>query len=423
MSVHDKLFEQFPPVSTADWMNKIISDLKKADLAERITRTTSEGFEVKPFYRQEDTDLIPFTSVMPGEFPYVRGINRNGNNWLVRQNIVVEDYPAANKKSLDILMKGVDSLGFSISDPDSISEINIETLLKGIDIGCIEINFQPNGKAREILDSLLKSAGRQGVALPGIRGAIEADPLGRLMMNGSLCLPNEAAFDFLASMTADSSGLPHFRTIAVNGSIFKNAGTDIVKELAFTLSLGNEYMSQLTSRGISTDLAASKIGFCFGTGPDYFFEIAKLRAARLLWSTIVSGYNPEKAESSVMNIHCITGRRNKKAEEMHINILRTQTEAMSAVLGGTDSLTVEPFDISFRAPDEFSERIARNQQLILKEEAYFEKVADPLGGAYYLEKLTSLIAENSWRLFLEVEEKGGFEKALNKGYFKNIIVR
>jgi methylmalonyl-CoA mutase len=256
-----------------------------------------------------------------------------------------------------------------------------------------------------------------------VRGAIETDPLGRLMINGSLCISLDAGLDYLTSLTEDASFLPHFRTIRVNGSNFTNAGTDIVKELAFTLSMANEYMLQLTQRGISSDMAASKIGFCFGTGSNYFFEIAKLRAARLLWSVIVSAYKPENSSSSVMDIHSITSRWNKSAENPHTNLLRTQTEAMSAVLGGTDSLTVEPFDIVFRQPDEFSERIARNQQLILKEEAYFDKVADPAGGSYYIENLTSLIADTAWKLFLEVEEQGGFIEALNKEFFKKVISR
>jgi methylmalonyl-CoA mutase len=251
-----------------------------------------------------------------------------------------------------------------------------------------------------------------------IHGAIEADPLGRLMLNGSLCIPEEAGFDYLASLTESSAVLPNFRTIHLSASNFSNAGADIVQELAFGISMGNEYLVQLTARGLSAGLAASKIRFSFGVGSAYFPEIAKLRAARLLWSTVMNGFLPGNTEGSVMDIHSVTGRWNKTIKDPYNNMLRTQTEAMSAILGGTDSLTVEPFDIVIRQPDEFSERIARNQQLILKEESYFDKVADPSAGSYYIEMLTQLIADNAWKLFVETEEQGGFLSALKSGFIQ-----
>jgi methylmalonyl-CoA mutase len=179
--------------------------------------------------------------------------------------------------------------------------------------------------------------------------------------------------------------------------------------------MGSEYLTQLTGRGLSADIAASKIRFSFGIGSNYLSEIAKLRAARLLWSVITNGFQPADRESIKMDIHCVTSEWNKTVQDPYVNLLRTQTEAMSAILGGADSLTVEPFDITFRKPDEFSERIARNQQLILKEESYFDKVADPAAGSYYIEYLTYLIAENTWKLFLEIEEKGGFLSSQKSG--------
>lgn len=421
MSEKKRLFEEFPPVSTEKWMNKISADLKGADFNEKLIWKTAEGFDVKPFYRSEDVEHLLNISAEPGEFPYIRGAGKNGNNWLIRQNIDVEDYRFANSKAQDILTKGVDSLGFEIPDPESITEKNIETLLNGINLDEVEINFHSNGKAREIIDYFIKSARKNNCDLSKIRGTIEADPLGRLMTSGKLCIPLGEGLEYLTALTRDASILPYYRTILVNGSTFTNTGKEIVKELGLTLSMANEYMNQLTERGITSDVAASRISFCFGTGSNYFFEIAKLRAARFLWSVIVSAYKTQKSSSAIMKIHCITSRWNKRVEDPHTNLLRTQTEAMSAILGGTDSLTVEPFDIIFRHPDEFSERIARNQQLILKEEAYFDKVADPAGGSYYVEKLTSLIADSAWKLFIQTEEQGGFIEALNKEYFNSLI--
>ena len=337
MSQQEKLFDQFPPVTTKEWMDKITADLKGADFDKKLVWKTKEGFNLKPFYRKEDTEILPFIDSLPGDFPYIRGNRKNGNSWFIRQNIEVTDYQEANKKALDILMKGIDSLGFVINDPDSINEKNINSLLKDIHFESVEINFLSNGKAKELLENVITAFSKTDSVLSKIKGSVEADPLGRLMINGTLCIPVESGLDYLASLTEMASSLPHFRTIRVNGSSFTNAGCDIVKELALSLSMANEYMSQLTGRGISSDLAASKICFNFGTGSNYFFEIAKLRAARLLWAMVVSAYESKDAESSIMNINSITSKWNKTVYDPYVNLLRTQTEAMSAALGGCDS--------------------------------------------------------------------------------------
>jgi len=414
----EKLFDQFPPVTTKEWMDKIHADLKGADFNKKLVWKTNEGFEVKPFYRMEDIETLMYINTMPGEFPYIRGAKIKNNNWYVRQNIEVSDYSGANLKALTILMKGIDSLGFIITDPESVNEKNFRILLKDIHIEIIEINFLCNGKAKEILDLIIKITTERELDPVKLCGAIEADPIGRLMGNGKLCVPVEEGFDYLASLTGSAKAFPNFRTVHLNASHFNNSGADIVQELAFGISMGSEYITQLTERGISADIAASKIRFSFGIGSDYFPEIAKLRAARLLWSVVINGFQPAHSKSIKMDIHCVTSEWNKTEYDPYVNMLRTQTEAMSAILGGTDSLTVEPYDIAFRKPDEFSERIARNQQLILKEEAYFDKVADPAGGSYYIENLTYLIADNAWKLFLEVEDQGGFLSALKSGFIR-----
>ena len=227
--------------------------------------------------------------------------------------------------------------------------------------------------------------------------------------------------NYLAKLVEQASSLPAFRVIQVDAFHFNNSGADIVTELAFGLSMGNEYLSAMTARGIDATFVASKIRFSFGTGSNYFMEIAKLRAARFLWSVIAQSYSITDKESAKMNIHCVTSEWNKTIYDPYVNLLRTQTEAMSAILGGTDSLTVEPFDIVFKSPDDFSERIARNQQLLLKEEVHFDKIADPASGSYYIENLTSLIIENSWKLFIELEESGGFLQSLKAGLVQKKI--
>ncbi len=413
---NEKLFDQFPPVSTEEWMLKINEDLRDADFNEKLVWKTGEGFEVMPFYRKEDLENLLYINTLPAEYPYTRGTQSKDNNWRVRQNIEVSDFPAANRKATDILEKGVDSIGFMIIDPDSVNEKNFGILLENLPLEEIEINFYCNGMAKEILAILFKAAKERGMDPLKITGAIEADPIVRLIINGKLCIPVEAGFDYLAELTSSSSSLQNFRTIHLNAAHFVNNGAGIVKELAYGISIGSEYLAQLTERGVDAVTAASRIRFSFGTGSEYFPEIAKLRAARLIWSAVTKGYGISEEEHVKMDIHCVTSKKNKRENDPYSNMLRTQTEAMSAILGGTNSLTVDPFDITFNQPDEFSGRIARNQQLILKEESFFDKVIDPAGGSYYIENLTHLIAERSWKLFVDIEQRGGFLDSLKSGF-------
>jgi methylmalonyl-CoA mutase len=426
-----KLFEQFPPVTGKEWIDKITSDLKGADFNKRLVWKTGEGFDMMPFYRREDLeDLYHMDYFLPllvrGDTidrSRSKGIPSTGNQWLVRQNIKVTDYSVANKKALEILMKGIDSLGFIIEDPETINEKNLKLLLEGIDPDGTEINFLSGGKAKEIISLLIKIAGENGIKKSLLRGTVEADPLSRLMLNGTLCIPVEAGFDYLASLTKENAGLLYYRNIQVNGSNFVNAGSGAVQELAFAISMAVEYLSQLTDRGLKPEDVASKMRFSFGIGPRYFIEIAKLRAARILWSLVTDAFKPASPIALRMEMHCVTSEWNTTIYDPYVNMLRTQTEAMSAILGGTDSLTVNSFNSAFSEPSEFSERIARNQQLILREEAYFDKVCDPASGSYYIENLTKLIAESAWKLFLEIEDSGGFYSALKSGIIQEKIER
>jgi methylmalonyl-CoA mutase len=421
MSMKEKLFDQFPPVSTKQWMDKISADLKGADFNSKLVWKSGMGIDVMPFYRQEDIKNLKYVNSLPGQIPFIRGKRTGSNAWKIRQNITVTDYSAANLKALGILESGVDSIGFYISDPGSVNELNLKVLLKCIDPEAVELNFLSDGMAKELAGLFTDFIIKNGYSPAKVTGAIEADPLSRLMLNGTLCIPVERSFDYLASVAGLISSLPYFRAVHLNASNFMNAGGDIVQELAFAISMGAEYMTRLTNRGIKAEQAATKIRFSFGTGSEFFPEVAKLKAARLLWAAVVSRFQAGQKAAGEMEIHCVTTRWNKTEKDAYTNILRTLTEAMSAILGGADSLTVEPFDIVFREPDEFSERIARNQQLILREESWFGKVTDPSGGSYYIEKLTRLIAEKAWELFIEVEGHGGFVEALTKGVIQKKI--
>lgn len=424
-----KLFEQFPPVTTKEWNDRINTDLKGADFNRKLVWKTKEGFDVLPFYRKENMPGIKHAGYVMELRNFHQSddnagkMARPGNEWLVRQDIHVTDYETANVKAHSVLEKGADSLGFLIDDPISVSGKNFELLLKNLSAEKHEINFFSNGKAREILQFIKENCERQGTDLSEVRGCIETDPLGRLMINGTLCIPVDEGLNYLSALAQESLTLPRYRIVQVNGTNFCNSGADAVTELAFSISMGVEYLDQLTDRGLRAGQAASNIRFSFGTGSDYFMEIAKLRAARILWSLIRDGYDPDERESFRMEIHCSTSKWNATAYDPYVNMLRTQTEAMSAILGGTDSLTVNNYDIAFADPGEFSERIARNQQLILREEAYFDKVADPAAGSYYIENLTALVADHAWKLFLETEERGGFLEALKHGFIRDKIRR
>jgi len=423
-------------VTKQEWIDKIVADLKGADFSRKMVWRTGEGFDVMPFYMREDLHKLNYVNCIvpllfsgrenPGKNDapgFSAGKNPDGkaNSWLVRQNIRVAAYREANGTARSLLKRGVDSLGFIIEDPLSVNMENLSILLDGINPHDAEINFLSDGKAREIISILYEFYGEDMSKLKNLRGAVEADPLGRLLLNGTLCIPVEAGMDYLAELTRDTLKLPRYRNININGSYFTNAGTGPARELAFTLSMAVEYLSQLTDRGIKPEDAASRIRFSFGTGSDYFMEIARLRAARLLWAAVEKGYGAQHDGNFRMEIHCITGRWNSTILDPYVNMLRTQTGAMSAVLGGTDSLTVNPFDTAYSKPGEFSERIARNQQLILKEEAFFDRVADPAAGSYYIENLTALVAENAWKLFLELEAEGGFLNSLYKGRIQDAL--
>lgn len=431
VSKQKKLFEQFPPVTTREWIDKINADLKGADFNTKMVWKTGEGFDAMPFYRREDLENLNhvkgFGKLLEHAYKKPNIVYEKSKyvdkTWLVRQDIEVSDYRISNARALDILMKGVDSIGFIIKDPGPVTEENLTLLLDNIIPEGSEINFLSEGKAREIIDFLIRIYEKRGISPDTLKGAVEADPLGRLMMNGTLCIPVGAGFDYLASLTEETSQLPQYRNIQINGSNFRNAGSGIVQELGFSISMAVEYLSQLTDRGISPITAASRIRFSFGTGTDYFMEIAKLRAARILWSLIADAYGFTGTPGSRMEIHSVTSRWNATIFDPYVNMLRTQTEAMSAVLGGTDSLTINHFDIAFDKPDEFSERIARNQQLILREEAFLGRVTDPASGSYYIENLTSMLADNAWKLFLETEEKGGFLSALRSGIIQENVER
>ncbi len=414
----EKLFSDFPGVSTEAWMEKITADLKGADFEKKLVWKTNEGFKVKPFYRQEDLEGLKTTEGLPGQFPYLRGIKKDDNTWYVRQDIKVECAKEANAKALDLLNKGVDSLGFNINKKDLCPEY-IETLLEGICAECVELNFSTcQGATVTLAGLLVEYFTKKGYDLAALKGSINYDPMGKMLAKGKDMSNYIATAKVLVEIMA---ALPKYRCITVNAIELNNAGSYIAQELGYALAWGNEYLNALIEAGVSADDAAKKIKFNFGISSNYFLEIAKFRAARMLWANIVKEYNPACDCSCKMLAHAETSTFNLTLFDAHVNMLRTQTEAMSAALAGVNSITVSPFDKAYQTPDDFSERIARNQQLLLKEECHFDKVVDPAAGSYFIENLTVSIAQQAWNLFLQVEEEGGMMEAVKAGKVQEAV--
>lgn len=410
MAEKEKLFTQFPPVSYETWKAKVDADLKGVPFDKKLVWRTNEGFSVQPMYRREDIADFKTTGSLPGEFPYVRG-TRDNNHWLTRQEILPSDAAEANRVALDVLGKGVNSIGFTVKEP-SVDTFDI--LLKDINVEEVELNFNTCPRKALVLATALvewlKARGLEKV----FKGSVNYDPLKRAFRHGA-DIDTQAVADEAAELLDIVAGVPGLRCLSVNSYLFNNAGCYIFQELGYALSWGAQWMTLLTEAGVKPAVIAGRVKFNMGVSSNYFMELAKFRAARMLWAQIAGQYKPIGKEDCKMALHAITSRFNQTLFDAHVNLLRSQTEAMSAALAGVDSLTVTPFDVPYKTPDDFSERIARNQQLLLKEESHLDKVADPAGGSYYVETLTVAIAKEAWKLFLEVEEKDGFFACVNTG--------
>ena len=414
----EKLFTEFQAPTRQEWLDKIEVDLKGADFQKRLVWRTNEGFNLQPFYRREDVLKLKTPDALPGEFPFVRGNKKDDNAWYVRQDIVAKDAAEANAKALDILNKGVDSLGFRIPK-NLVSAEFIETLLKDIRCDIVEVNFKTCQRhSLDLAQILVAYFEKQGYDKEKVVGSINWDPMKKMMIKGKDVQPILSLAPQLVEIFKD---YPNFRCINVNTVALNNAGAYIVQELGYALAWGNEYLQQLVDAGVDVDLAAKSIKFNMGVSENYFMELAKFRAARLLWAQIVKQYEPKCDCACKMVVNAITSTYNQTLFDSYVNLLRSQTETMSAALGGVHSIVVTPFDVTYEEPNDFSERIARNQQLLCKEESHFDKVVDPGAGSYFIETLTDSLAVEGWKIFLKVEEEGGFLEAVKKGTVQDDI--
>ena len=382
------LFEDFDSVSYQQWVDKIILDLKGKDYQETLVWNAPEGIDVQPFYNKESlTNNIAISST-----PL-----KKAASWKIREKIIISTAEEANKTAITALQGGANALCF-VGEIEDNAVMNV--LLKDIQTDIIDVHFyNTNPNRTEQLISLKN-------------GSISYDYLGTFFETGKWQTTQDEDIHQLAELTLQNRPI---KTITVDAYRYRSDTTNIIQELTIALSQGVEYMNLLTDKKVDPSTIAQKIQFNFSIASNYFFEIAKLRAFRMLWKLILEQYQVDDTET--MYIHAETAVCNFSKEDVHNNILKTTTEAMSAIFGGCDSLTVHPFDKEVS----FSSRIARNVQHILKEESFLDKVNNPADGAYYIEALTDEIAQKSWSLFQEIEKEGGFLKAIENNFLAKIL--
>ncbi|MFK7763055.1 MAG: methylmalonyl-CoA mutase [Roseobacter sp.] len=405
-----------------------------------LTWKTLEGIEVQPLYTPEDLEGVDHLGSIPGEAPYTRGVKATmyaGRPWTIRQYAgfsTAEESNAFYRQALANGQQGV-SVAFDLATHrgydsdharvegdvgkagvaiDSIEDMKI--LFDGIPLDKVSVSMTMNGAVIPILASFIVAGEEQGHDKSVLSGTIQNDILKEFMVRNTYVYPPEPSMRIIADIIEyTSSEMPKFNSISISGYHMQEAGANLVQELAFTLADGREYVRAAIARGMDVDKFAGRLSFFFAIGMNFFMEAAKLRAARLLWSRIMSEFNPKNPKSSMLRTHCQTSGVSLQEQDPYNNVVRTAYEAMSAVLGGTQSLHTNALDEAIALPTEFSSRIARNTQLILQEETGVTNVVDPLAGSYYVEKLTHDLAEAAWHLIEEVEEMGGMTKAVASG--------
>ncbi|WP_299282569.1 methylmalonyl-CoA mutase [uncultured Tateyamaria sp.] len=405
-----------------------------------LTWNTLEGIDVAPIYTADDLADVTHLGSTPGEAPYTRGVKATmyaGRPWTIRQYAgfsTAEESNAFYRRALDAGQQGV-SVAFDLathrgydSDHDRVqgdvgkagvaidSVEDMKILFDGIPLDKVSVSMTMNGAVIPILANFIVAGQEQGVDTAALSGTIQNDILKEFMVRNTYIYPPEPSMRIIADIIDYTSNeMPKFNSISISGYHMQEAGANLVQELAFTLADGREYVRAAIARGMDVDKFAGRLSFFFAIGMNFFMEAAKLRAARFLWHRIMSEFEPKNPKSSMLRTHCQTSGVSLQEQDPYNNVVRTAFEAMSAVLGGTQSLHTNSFDEAIALPTQFSSRIARNTQLILQNETGVTNVVDPLAGSYYVEKLTHDLAEAAWALIEEVEEMGGMTKAVASG--------
>jgi methylmalonyl-CoA mutase len=425
--------------SLSDWV-KLAEKESKGKKLESLTWKSLEGIDVKPLYTKEDTDNLNFANTMPGFSPFIRGPKATmyaGRPWTIRQYAgfsTAEESNAFYRKALASGGQGVSVAfdlathrGYDSDHPrvsgdvgkagvaiDSVEDMKI--LFNEIPLDKISVSMTMNGAVLPVLASYIVAAEEQGVSPDKLSGTIQNDILKEFMVRNTYIYPPKPSMRIVADIFAYTSKfMPKFNSISISGYHMQEAGADAVLELAYTLADGKEYIETALASGLNIDDFAPRLSFFFGVGMNFYMEIAKLRAARLLWDRIVSKYEPKDLNSKILRTHCQTSGWSLTEQDPYNNVIRTTIEAMAAIFGGTQSLHTNAFDEAIALPTDFSARIARNTQIVLQEETQITKVVDPWGGSYMMESLTQEIIDKAWVIIEEVEKLGGMSKAIETG--------
>lgn len=434
----DLTFDEFPESSYRDWRAEAEATLKGAPFEKKLVSRTTEGIELQPIYNASDIADLPQVESLPGFSPFVRGNDAAGSlghPWEVAQFIAGTSAGGFNTAARNALERGqtalilpLDRAGRLGLDPDqarpgdvgfcglSISSLHdLSQLLDGTNLHNTAVYLRAGSGSMALFALFIALLNKKGSNLENLHGAVDQDPLGDLVSDGELPVSFDAACDQVAAVTRWAlDNAPRFRTLTVHSYPYSDAGSTATQDVAFTLASGVEYLRQMNARGLSVDQVAPRMRFAFSIGSDFFMSIAQLRAARLLWARIIEECGGGE-ESRKMRIHARTSLWNKSSLDPHVNMLRVTTEAYAAVLGGCESLQTGAFDEVVRPADDFSRRIARNTQLVIRDECHAHRVIDPAGGSWYVEKLTDEFARSSWDLFREIEKAGGMLQAVLAG--------
>ena len=434
MSVYD------PDSSTLSAWGELVEKQSKGLTPDDLLWHTPEGIPLKTLYTAEDLDGLPYTNTLPGMSPYIRGPQATmyaGRRWTIRQYAGFSTAEASNafyRKSLAAGGQGISVAfdlathrGYDSDHPrvsgdvgkagvavDSVEDMKV--LFDGIPLDQVSVSMTMNGAVLPVLAGYIVAAEEQGVAQASLSGTIQNDILKEFMVRNTYIYPPEPSMRIIGDIIAYcSANLPKFNTISISGYHMQEAGANAALELAYTLADGKEYIQTAISAGLGIDEFAPRLSFFWGIGMNFYMEIAKMRAARLLWSEIVATFNPQNPKSSMLRTHCQTSGWSLTEQDPYNNIVRTTIEAMAAVFGGTQSLHTNALDEAIALPSDFAARIARNTQLILQEETGIGQVVDPWGGSYMMEQLTHDMAEKARELIREIDELGGMAKAIERG--------
>lgn len=437
-AVPERLLGEFPPVSYEDWRKLVEAELKGAPFDKKMFTGTYEGITLKPIYRQGDAAALPHVHSFPGFAPFVRGASASGyveQPWDISQEIASSSPTEFNNTARNYITRGLSALNMVLDhatrnghDPDwarpeevglgglSIATVgDLDRALEGIDLEKTSLLVRTGASALPFAALLIALARKRKKTPAALRGCVEMDPLGVLSHEGKLPQSLEGSYREMAALTRwASERAPQLQTICVHSRAWHEAGSSAVQELAYSLAMGVEYLREMNRRGLDVDIVAPRIRFAMTVGENFFMEIAKLRALRMLWSRAVSACGGNEAAQR-LSLHVRTSRWNKTVYDPYNNLLRGTVEAFAGVLGGCQSMQVGAFDEVIRQPDDFSQRLARNTQLILQRECHLDHVIDPVGGSWFVESITGEIAAKAWTLFQEIEKQGGMAAALKAG--------